>query len=81
MDPHDKYGIVRYVESFNHYKNYCLVFRPLGRNLYDVIKSNNYKGFPIKMIRNFFRQILESIGFLHRIHYTHTDLKPENILL
>lgn len=33
------------------------------------------------MVQSFFRQILRSIGFLHRIGYTHTDLKPENILL
>lgn len=42
---------------------------------------NNYKGFPIHLVQSFFRQILRSIGFLHRIGYTHTDLKPENILL
>lgn len=42
---------------------------------------NSYKGFPIKYVQTFFKQILNSIGFLHRIGYTHTDLKPENILL
>lgn len=42
---------------------------------------NSFKGFPIKLVQSFFRQILRSIGFLHRIGYTHTDLKPENILL
>ena len=72
---------MRYVESFDHYRNYCLVFKPLGKNLYDIIKSNNHRGFPINMVRSFFRQILRSIGFLHSIGYTHTDLKPENVLL
>lgn len=57
------------------------MFEPLGRNLYDVLKNNNYKGFPIHMVRSFFRQILVSVGFLHSIGYTHTDLKPENVLL
>lgn len=42
---------------------------------------NKFKGFPIKLVQSFFKQILRSIGFLHRIGYTHTDLKPENILL
>ena len=42
---------------------------------------NNYKGFSIELVQSFFRQILRSVGFLHRIGYTHTDLKPENILL
>lgn len=42
---------------------------------------NHYHGFPIKLVQSFFKQILHSIGFLHKIGYTHTDLKPENILL
>lgn len=58
-----------------------MVFEPLGKSLYDFIKMNNYKGFPLKLLQSFFKQILKSIGFLHKIGYTHTDLKPENILL
>jgi serine/threonine protein kinase len=42
---------------------------------------NQYRGFEISYIQTFFKQILKSIGFLHKIGYTHTDLKPENILL
>lgn len=42
---------------------------------------NSFKGFPLKLLQSFFKQILRSIGFLHKIGYTHTDLKPENILL
>ena len=80
-DPEDKYGIVRYKESFYYAGNFCMVFKPLGKSLYDFIKMNNYKGFPISMVQSFFRQILVSIGFMHSIGYTHTDLKPENILL
>ena len=80
-DPDDQYGIVRYKESFFHRGSYCLVFKPLGKSLYEFIKMNSYKGFPISMVQAFFKQILHSIGFLHRIGYTHTDLKPENILL
>jgi len=28
------------------------------------------------MVQNFFRQILKSISFIHKLGYTHTDLKP-----
>ncbi|KAG6830655.1 hypothetical protein H0H92_015552 [Tricholoma furcatifolium] len=31
--------------------------------------------------RNFARQLLGSVAFLHDLHLIHTDLKPENILL
>lgn len=46
-----------------------------------MIKKNHHQGFPLALVQSFFRQILHSIGFLHRIGFTHTDLKPENILL
>lgn len=79
----------------------ALVFEKLGRSLYDFIKNNKYKGiydfrtyfvigYPIQIIQQFAKQILEGIGFLHeKIHLTHTDLKvkltkflykPENLL-
>lgn len=53
-----------------------MVFKPLGCSLYDLLKKNDYRGFPLKMVRRFFQQILKSVGFLHRLGYTHTDLKP-----
>lgn len=80
-DPDDDKGIVQYRESFYHRNHFCLVFKTLGKSLYDFIKMNNHRGFPIKMVQSFFFQILKSVGFLHHIGYTHTDLKPENILL
>jgi dual-specificity kinase len=61
--------------------HFCLVFQPLGLSLYELIKKNNYRGFPLKMVQSFLRQIFKSVGFLHKLGYTHTDLKPENILL
>jgi dual-specificity kinase len=69
------------MDSFDFGRNYCMVFERLGPSLYDVIKKNGYRGFNYDLIRVFFKQILESIGFLHEIGLTHTDLKPENILL
>lgn len=80
-DKQDKVGLIRYVHSFYHNGHFCLVFKPLGKSLYEVIKMNDYHGFSIKMVQSFFKQILQSVGFLHKIGYTHTDLKPENILL
>lgn len=75
-DPDDEHGIVRYVESFYHEDYYCLVFEPLGKSLFEVLKMNKFKGFPLRMVQSFFKQILKSLKFLHKIGYTHTDLKP-----
>ncbi len=80
-DKHDQEGLIRYIHSFEHNGHFCLAFKPLGKSLYDVIKMNHYRGFSMKLVQSFFRQILRSVGFLHKIGYTHTDLKPENILL
>ena len=49
--------------------------------MYNVIKMNDYRGFPMNLVQSFFRQILRTIGFIHNEGYTHTDLKPENVLL
>lgn len=80
-DPNDVEGIARYKHSFTHMNHFCLVFKPLGHSLYDVLKLNEHRGFRLSAVQSYFRQILKTLSFLHRIGYTHTDLKPENILL
>lgn len=81
FDLEDRFHIVRLFEEFEHGKNYCMVFEKLGLSLYELLKKNDYKGYPIHLIQSFLKQILVSIGFLHQHCLTHTDLKPENILL
>mmetsp|Transcript_12548 Transcript_12548/g.12342 ORF Transcript_12548/g.12342 Transcript_12548/m.12342 type:complete len:107 (+) Transcript_12548:1406-1726(+) len=82
----DKHGIVYLQEKFVYKEpkdgdHVCLVFEPLGKNLYDFIKENGYKGFVLKQIQSFAFQTLKALKFLHEKKLTHTDLKPENILL
>lgn len=36
-----------FVHKRNNIENFCLVFEPLGKSLFDFIKANNYKGFEI----------------------------------
>ncbi len=59
----------------------CLVFEKLGRNLYDYMKRHNYEPFPLYCVRDFARQLLDALDFIHGFGLIHTDLKPENILL
>jgi len=74
-------GIVNLYESFEFGDNYCMVFEKLGPSLYDFLKANHYKGYPVKYVQEFFKQILQVVGFMHESGITHTDLKPENVLL
>ena len=50
-------------------------------NLYEFIKSNDFNGFSLKLIRRFTKQLLNSLVLLHSHRVIHCDLKPENILL
>lgn len=59
----------------------CLVFECLGRSLYDFMKTHGFKPFPLYCVRDFAKQLLEALEFIHSFGLIHTDLKPENILL
>lgn len=50
-------------------------------NLYEFIKANAFRGFSLKMIRRFTKQMLSSLNLLKQKKVIHCDLKPENILL
>jgi Protein kinase domain len=62
-------------DRFNWLGHYCLVFESLGPSLFDYLKRNKYKPFPINYIRDFSVQLLEAIDFLHSFRLIHTDCK------
>uniref|UniRef100_A0A6N2LEP6 dual-specificity kinase n=2 Tax=Salix viminalis TaxID=40686 RepID=A0A6N2LEP6_SALVM len=70
------------IRNWFDYRNHiCIVFEKLGPSLYDFLRKNSYRSFPIDLVRELGRQLLESVAFMHDLHLIHTDLKPENILL
>lgn len=50
-------------------------------NLYEFIKSNAFRGFSLKIVRRFTKQLLSSLVLLKQHKVIHCDLKPENVLL
>lgn len=50
-------------------------------NLYELIKAHAFRGFSLRIIRRFTKQMLSSLNLLKQKKVIHCDLKPENILL
>ncbi|URE07351.1 serine threonine-protein kinase [Musa troglodytarum] len=70
------------IRNWFDYRNHiCIVFEKLGPSLYDFLRRNSYRSFPIDLVRELAGQLLESVAFMHDLRLIHTDLKPENILL
>ncbi|EXB82490.1 Serine/threonine-protein kinase AFC2 [Morus notabilis] len=69
------------IRNWFDYRNHiCIVFEMLGPSLYDFLRKNNYRPFPVDLVRELGRQLLECVAFMHDMRLIHTDLKPENIL-
>ncbi|KKK17117.1 hypothetical protein ARAM_006190 [Aspergillus rambellii] len=80
-DPHRRHSVVNFTQSFYFRGHLCISTELLGMNLYEFIKAHDFKGFSIKLIRRFTKQILSTLVLLHAKKVIHCDLKPENILL
>jgi len=79
-DPEDKQMVVKMLSWFDYHGHVCISFQMLGLSVFDFLKDNNYRPYPLEQVRLIGYQLVHSINFLHRISLTHTDLKPENIL-
>ncbi|PSR96728.1 Serine/threonine-protein kinase, partial [Actinidia chinensis var. chinensis] len=79
LGKHDKGGnrCVRIRNWFDYRNHICIVFEKLGPSLYDFLRKNNYRSFPIDLVREIGKQLLECVAFMHDLHLIHTDLKPE----
>lgn len=81
QDPNNKYSMVNFTHSFYFREHLCISTELLDMNLYEFIKANAFRGFSLKMIRRFTKQMLSSLNLLKQKKVIHCDLKPENILL
>ncbi|XP_018010756.1 serine/threonine-protein kinase Doa isoform X6 [Hyalella azteca] len=79
-DPADKQLCVKMLSWFDYHGHVCIAFQMLGLSVFDFLKDNNYRPYPLDQVRLMGYQLCHAINFLHSINLTHTDLKPENIL-
>ncbi|GAB1213069.1 hypothetical protein ATERTT37_002218 [Aspergillus terreus] len=80
-DPHRRHSVVNFTQSFYFRGHLCISTELLGMNLYEFIKVHDFRGFSLKLIRRFTKQMLSTLTLLHAKKVIHCDLKPENILL
>ncbi|KIX05516.1 uncharacterized protein Z518_06388 [Rhinocladiella mackenziei CBS 650.93] len=80
-DPDKKHSVVNFDQNFYFRGHLCISTDLLGMNLYEFIKAHDFRGFSLKLIRRFTKQLLQSLILLHHHKVIHCDLKPENILL
>ncbi|KAI5586459.1 serine/threonine-protein kinase AFC3 isoform X2 [Populus trichocarpa] len=53
------------IRNWFDYRNHiCIVFEKLGPSLFDFLKRNKYSPFPVDLVREFGRQLLESVACL-----------------
>jgi dual specificity tyrosine-phosphorylation-regulated kinase 2/3/4 len=81
QDPDNKHSMVNFTSSFYFRGHLCISTELLGMNLYEFIKAHEFKGFSLRLIRRFSKQMLSSLVCLKSHRVIHCDLKPENILL
>ncbi|KAI4660057.1 uncharacterized protein J4E79_005859 [Alternaria viburni] len=80
-DPDNKHSMINFTQSFYFRGHLCISTELLGMNLYEFIKAHEFKGFSLRLIRRFCKQMLASLTLLKTQKVIHCDLKPENILL
>ncbi|ROT35309.1 hypothetical protein SODALDRAFT_61306 [Sodiomyces alkalinus F11] len=80
-DPKNTHSMVHFTHSFYFRGHLCICTELLDMNLYEFIKVNSFRGFSLRLIRRFTKQILSSLNMLKKHKVIHCDLKPENILL
>lgn len=73
--------MINFTQSFYFRGHLCISTELLGMNLYEFIKAYDFRGFSLRLIRRFTKQMLGSLCLLQVHKVIHCDLKPENILL
>jgi len=69
------------MQDYFVFKGYlCIIFELLDKSLYDIV-SKTERGLPLDLVREYLRQILESLVSCKNANLIHCDLKPENILV
>ena len=70
--------LVAHFEFKNHL---CMAMDLCSVDLYTVLKTRNFVGFPLPQVQVIARQLLNTLVLLERAQVVHNDIKPENIVI
>lgn len=80
-DPEGRQPCIRLLRHFEYQGHVCMVFEKLGLSVFEFLRRNNYRPYPLDQARHIIQQLLQAVAFMHALRLVHTDLKPENLLL
>lgn len=76
-----KSNLVSFIRNFCFRNHLVLVFELLSENLYEHLRSNNFRGLKVQQIKKFAYQVLKGLSCLESQNLIHCDIKPENLLI
>ncbi|CAI2355905.1 unnamed protein product [Caenorhabditis sp. 36 PRJEB53466] len=79
-DPNKDNFVIHMGAFFDYHGHICILFDLMGPSIFDFLKQNHYKPYPMEHVLHIAWQVCNAVKFLHDNKLTHTDLKPENIL-
>ncbi|KAI5957983.1 hypothetical protein KGF57_002791 [Candida theae] len=74
-------NVLEFYEHFNFRSHICIVTEVLSLNLYSVLEITQFRGFSPDLVKQFAKQILNGLAYLHSLKIIHCDVKPENVMI
>lgn len=81
QDTNGIYNVVKLIDSFMFRNHMVFSFELLGMNLYQLLKRQQFRGFPSPRVLLVARSVLKCLELLFKNRIIHCDIKPENIML
>lgn len=79
-DSLDERNVVKMKNYFVFRNHVCISFELMSLNLYDYLRTNQFRGMQLTLIRRITVQCLIALSLMKSLNMIHCDLKPENIL-